>query len=146
MSDTTYALVIGHYYNGYQFNPKRGGYESDGGCHVFAPTDVVIFTYDLSDHDVFPRVLGEPHVLLVTDPHGRNRKTEEVPNAVLHDGIISVQLRDPPVGSEIRCDWKWTTEQRRPLARATSSAKAVPGDSAARAVRGDSAVRIADSP
>ncbi len=108
IKDKEYVLVAHQYYNGYQYNPKKKQYESDGGIHIDHPTDEAILVFDFTGLDYTTIIRGEAKAW-IKPPNGE--KARQLP-ATFENGVLTTSpVKNPPVGSQIYCDWEWSTER-----------------------------------
>lgn len=109
VNDTDLVVPATHYYNGYQYNPEKQRYESEGGVHIDHPTDEATIMFDFSALDQSQAVRGTPELFLKREHHG----DPELLPATYQDGILkSGPIKNPPVGAYIYCHWEWHTEPR----------------------------------
>jgi hypothetical protein len=140
-----HVVTANRNYNGFQQKADRVHYESDVGMHIRYHTDLATLVVDFSSLDYEGQVAGEPKVYL--DPGNGHRRRLE---SAYENGVLICRMKRPPIGSEIICDWTWSTEKAPPLAQAgtqpagTSSQRGHGWSCATPSRRGETTAEAAD--
>lgn len=102
-----YVLYALNFYNSYQYNESANRYESDGGAHIFYPTDEFQIIFDFSALDFPSHIPRDPKLWLV-----RSARSEKEPvNAHYENGVlVSEIIRNLDVGADVHCTWEWSSE------------------------------------
>jgi hypothetical protein len=105
-----YVLVANNFYNGYQYDGNKGGYQSDTALRLLYDAKEVTFIVDFTALDYKTRVLTPKVSLRRKD----GLPFEDVQYTYKNGVVVSAPVHNLHAGAYMKCDWEWSTERIEP--------------------------------